>query len=49
MKDVAEATAAYDKLSIVGEQIIYRWIPADRRNPIIGIYNRLAEELSVAN
>ena len=48
LKEVAEATAADNKLSIVVKHSINGWIPADRRNPIIGIYNKLADELSVA-
>ena len=49
LTDVAEATAADDELSMVVKRSINGWIPADRRNPIFGIYNRLADELSVAD
>ena len=47
LKDIAEATSADDELSVVIKQSINGWIPADRRDPILGIYNRLADELSI--
>ena len=46
---VAETTTADDELSMVVKRSINGWIPADRRNRILGIYNRLADELSVAD
>ena len=46
LKDVAEATAVDDKLSMVVKRSINGLIPADKRNLIIEIYNRLADEFS---
>ena len=49
LKDIANVTAADDELSIVVKCSINGWIPADRRNQLDGICNRLADELSVAD
>ena len=47
LKDVAEATAADDKLSMVVKRSTNNWIPADKRNSILKIYNRLDVDFNV--
>ena len=49
LKDVSDATADDDEISLVVQRSINGWIRADKHNPIHSVYNRLADKLSVAD